>query len=45
MAYEFGDVVVLPFPFTNQTSSKKRPGVIISNAAYNSINRISSNAQ
>lgn len=25
-----GDVVVLPFPFTNLSSSKKRPAVIIS---------------
>jgi mRNA interferase MazF len=35
MAYEFGDVVILPFPFTNQEASKKRPAVIVSNAAYN----------
>jgi len=35
MPYEFGDVVLLPFPFTNQAASKKRPAVIVSNADYN----------
>jgi mRNA interferase MazF len=35
MAYEFGDVVLVPFPFTSQTASKKRPAVIVSNATYN----------
>ena len=35
MAYEFGDIVLLPFPFTNQAASKKRPAVVVSNAAYN----------
>jgi mRNA interferase MazF len=34
MPYEFGDVVLLPFPFTNQAASKKRPAVIVSNAGY-----------
>jgi|SRR6185437_5588880 len=32
---EFGDVVLVPFPFTSQAQSKKRPAVIISNGAYN----------
>ena len=32
--YEFGDVVLVPFPFTNQTGSKRRPAVIVSSAAY-----------
>jgi hypothetical protein len=30
MSYEFGDVVLVPFPFTNQTASKRRPAVIVS---------------
>jgi mRNA interferase MazF len=33
--FEFGDVVLVPFPFTDQTTSKKRPAVIVSNLAYN----------
>ena len=32
--YSFGDVVLVPFPFTDQAGTKKRPAVIISNAAY-----------
>ena len=36
-SYKFGDVVLAPFPFTNQTASKQRPAVIISSAAYNII--------
>ena len=33
-SYRFGDVVLVRFPFTNQQSTKKRPAVIISSAAY-----------
>jgi PemK-like, MazF-like toxin of type II toxin-antitoxin system len=33
-AYSFGDVVLVPFPFTDQTGNKKRPAVVISSAAY-----------
>jgi mRNA interferase MazF len=32
--FEFGDVVLAPFPFTNQTASKQRPAVVISSRAY-----------
>lgn len=39
MAYQFGDVVLVPFPFTDQSASKQRPGVIVSNAAYHRIRR------
>ena len=33
--YSFGDLVLVPFPFTDQTSHKKRPATIISTPAYN----------
>ena len=33
--YNFGDVVLVPFPFTDQSGSKKRPAVVVSSAAYN----------
>ena len=33
--YEFADVLLVPFPFTDQTISKKRPTVVISSSAYN----------
>ena len=33
--YNFGDILLVPFPFTDQTSSKKRPAVIISSKIYN----------
>lgn len=32
--YSFGDVVLVPFPFTDQTGSKKRPAVIVSSSRY-----------
>ncbi len=28
--FEFGDVVLVPFPFTDQSAAKKRPAVVIS---------------
>lgn len=33
-SYEFGDIPLVPFPFTDQTTSKKRPAVIITSKAY-----------
>lgn len=33
--YNFGDVVLVPFPFSNQQSSKKRPAVVVSSHTYN----------
>lgn len=34
MPFDFGDVVLVPFPFTNQMTSKQRPAVIVSKHAY-----------
>ena len=33
--YSFGDVVLVPFPFTDQTATKKRPAVVVSSDGYN----------
>jgi mRNA interferase MazF len=33
--YAFGEVALVPFPFTDQTAVKKRPAVVISGAEYN----------
>jgi mRNA interferase MazF len=35
MPFEFGDVVLVPFPFTSHTASKRRPAVVVSNRIYN----------
>ncbi len=32
--YEYGDVVLVPFPFTDQSAAKQRPAVIISSNEY-----------
>lgn len=34
MSYRFGTVVMVPFPFTDQSASKQRPAVVVSSAAY-----------
>lgn len=31
----FGDVILVPFPFTDQTATKKRPAIVISSNDYN----------
>lgn len=33
-SYNFGDVVLVGFPFTNLQATKKRPAVVISRKAY-----------
>jgi mRNA interferase MazF len=38
-SFEFGEVVLVPFPFTDQTTSKRRPAVVISSDAYNAERR------
>ena len=36
-SYSFGAVVLVPFPFTDQTAIKKRPAIVISSPAYNDL--------
>ena len=33
-AYSFGDVVLVPFTFTDQTASKKRPAVVVNGHSF-----------
>jgi mRNA interferase MazF len=37
--FGFGDVLLVPFPFTDQSGTKKRPAVVISSLAYNASRR------
>lgn len=32
--YSFGDVVLVPFPFTDQSATKRRPAVVVSTRRY-----------
>lgn len=32
--FAFGDVLLVPFPFTDQTTTKQRPAVVVSSDAY-----------
>jgi len=32
--FEFGDIVLVRFPFTDQSGSKQRPAVVLSSQAY-----------
>ncbi len=33
--FEFGDIILVPFPFTDQSTTKKRPAVVVSSKPYN----------
>lgn len=37
--FSFGDVVLVPFPFTDQSGTKKRPAVVVSSRNYNTSRR------
>lgn len=39
MAHSFGEVVLVPFPFTDQSGTKKRPAVVVSSGGYNANRR------
>lgn len=36
--YEPGDLVVVPFPFTDSTATKRRPALVLSNSEFNQAN-------
>jgi mRNA interferase MazF len=35
MTYSFGNVLLVPFPFTDQSTIKKRPAIVVSSDRYN----------
>ena len=35
MSFEACDVVVVPFPFTDKTTTKRRPSLVLSSAEFN----------
>jgi mRNA interferase MazF len=35
MTFDGGDVIIVPFPFTDRTTTKRRPALVLSNAAFN----------
>ena len=37
--FNFGDVVLVPFPFTDQSGTTKRPAVVVSSHGYNTSRR------
>ena len=38
-SYSFGDIVLASFPFTDQSTAKQRPAVVISSEAYHQTRR------
>lgn len=40
MSYNQGDIVLVPFPFTDQSDLKTRPAIIISNSRVNDSNDV-----
>lgn len=37
MPYDFGDVVLVRFPFSSQANAKQRPAAVVSNRGYNDV--------
>lgn len=37
MAFQRGDVVLIPFPYTDLTATKTRPDIVVSSAAYHTV--------
>jgi mRNA interferase MazF len=35
MSFDFGAIILVPFPFTDQSAIKKRPAAVVSSRAYN----------
>ena len=35
MIFDANDVIIVPFPFTDRATTKRRPAVVLSNAAFN----------
>ncbi len=33
-SFDFGDVVLVTYPFTNQTDARQRPAVVVSSSLY-----------
>jgi mRNA interferase MazF len=39
LAYKPGDVVIVPFPFTDRATSKRRPALVCSSEPFNRLSR------